>query len=262
MVEGKVSGVAALALTGVGAVCVGVMFVTDVPEPMDVIFVGEESDPKSVDGSISPSLVVESACLVEILNPLGVSFTPVEIHVCDLEIGPEMAGGVAASKLVLDWILHILHQEVDGCVFVEVILVLVEELQRFRPQVLHRLLCIIQTDDESVDLVVHLHELEDVVVDVAEVVCVRFEPPVVLELSHSRVVEKVDAVIPAHVVVGDLVCICDVLLLQDLHFLLLLFCVDPVGLVPDLRLDLFEIDLRGGHGGHSFDEVWLEVAVV
>lgn len=75
-------------------------------------------------------------------------------------------------------------------------------------------------------------------------------------------VEEVDAVVPAHVVVGDFVCIGNVLLLENLHLALLLRRVDPVWLVPFLGLDLLKIDLGGGHLSDSVDEVVLEVAVV
>ena len=262
MLVGEEPRLAAVALARVRAICVRVVFVADVPEPMDVVFVGKESHAKGVHWGIAPSLVVESACLVQMLGPLCVWLASIKVHVCDFEVGPEVAGGVAAGELCLHWVLHVFHEEVDGGILIEVVFVLVEELERFWPQGGHCFLCVVQADDEAVDLVVHLHEFEDVIVDVAKIVCVGFKSPVVLKLPHSRVVEEVDAVVPAHVVVGDFVCVRDVLLLEDLHLALLLGRVDPVWLVPVLGLDFLEVDLGGGHFGDSVDEVFLEFAVV
>ena len=81
---------------------------TDIVEEMNLLLLGKECCANTVNGRISPSLrkpsvsmircsttsasshlVVEAALLVEEVEELGVSLTPPEIEVADLEVTPD-----------------------------------------------------------------------------------------------------------------------------------------------------------------------------
>lgn len=62
------------------------MTVSNIVKPMDLRLVGEKSGTNRVYRSVSPSLIVEAALFVEIIEELGVRLRPPEVQVSDLEV--------------------------------------------------------------------------------------------------------------------------------------------------------------------------------
>lgn len=91
-----------------------------------------------------------------------------------------------------------------------------EKLGRLRPESGNRGGGIVEVDREAVRLVVVLHEAEDVVVDVAKEVHLGLDAPVVLCIGQGGMLVKQTTVPAAHLMVGHLVGILNVVLLEDL----------------------------------------------
>lgn len=62
-----------------------------------------------------------------------------------------------------------------------------------------------------------LHVPENVIVDVAEEVDMGLDTPVVLHVSHSRVLVEQPTVPAAHLVIGQLAAVLDAFFLEDLR---------------------------------------------
>ena len=99
-----------------------------------------------------------------------------------------------------------------------------------------------------------LHEVEDVVVDVAEEAHFRLHPPVVAVLGERGVLVKESAVPPAHLVVGEQVGVLHVLLFEEIGRFFEEVHVDPGGDFPVFFRDDLVPDLgRGLSGGAHFE---------
>lgn len=197
--------------------------------PVDLALIREHAERDRVHGGVAPALVEEAAGAVEVLEVLLVLAAAPEVHVADLEVGPEVAGAVAVGEQVVLLAALAVGEPVHGVVLVQVLRVVVagQELERLRPQRRHALRAVVQIDGEAVRLVVVLHPAEDVVVNVAEEVDVRLDAPVPAVVLEGRVLVEHAAIPAAHLVVGYLVGVLDVLLLQHLDRLMEEVHVDP-----------------------------------
>ena len=63
--------------------------ITHVLEEMHLGLVRQQRRCDGVHGCVAPSLIVEPACFVEIVEEIGVRLGPPEIHVGDFEVGPD-----------------------------------------------------------------------------------------------------------------------------------------------------------------------------
>lgn len=105
-------------------------------------------------------------------------------------------------------------------VLVLVLRMVCKEFARLGPQGRNGLGRIVKVDCEAVGLVVIVHVAEYVIINVAEKVYFGLDAPVVLGVGEGRMFVEETAVPAAHLVVGNLVGILDVLLLEDLDRLL------------------------------------------
>ena len=176
---------------------------------------------------VPPSLVEEAAGAIQVVEVVLVSLAAPEVHVADLEVAPEVAGRVALRLAVVLRAALGVDEPLPRVLFVQVLRVRGHELLRFGPEGGDALGRVEEVDGKAVGLVVVLHVLEDVVVDVAEEVHVGLHAPVPPRVLQRRVVVEQAAVPPAHLVVGHLVAVLDVLLLQDLRGLVEEGFVDP-----------------------------------
>ena len=60
--------------------------------PVDVGGIGEKTNAKGVDGSITPAFVEESASTIQVLEVRLVLFAAEEVEIADFKVGPEVAG--------------------------------------------------------------------------------------------------------------------------------------------------------------------------
>ena len=63
--------------------------VSDIIEEMNLVFPCEERGSDRVYRRVTPSLVVESALLVEILEELAICFTAPEVQIANFEVTPD-----------------------------------------------------------------------------------------------------------------------------------------------------------------------------
>lgn len=152
-------------------------------------------------GGISPTLVKETACTVQVVEVVLIFATPPEAHVTNFKVAPEMTRRIAISLVVVIGPPGLVHQPVHGIVFMHVGRVRGKELGGLGPQGGDRVGGIVEIDRETVRLVVVLHEAEDVVINVAKEVHLGLNPPVVLRVGQRRVLVEETAVPAAHLVV-------------------------------------------------------------
>lgn len=199
---------------------------------MDVGGIGEKTNAEGVDGSITPALVEESTGAIQVLEVRLVLFAAEEVEITDLEVRPEVAGGVSIRGLGVLGTSHVIRNPLPHVVVAEVRRVGGEESLGFGPKGRDTLRCVVQVDGEAVGLVAILHVTEHIVVDIAEELDIGFDAPVVAVVFEGRVFVEHAAVPATHLVVGDLGAILDVLFLQKLCRLAEEVHIDPFWDVP------------------------------
>jgi hypothetical protein len=63
--------------------------ISNIVKPVDLGFIGEERSTDRMDGSVSPSFVVESTLFVEEFEEVHISLRPPEVEVSNFEVGPD-----------------------------------------------------------------------------------------------------------------------------------------------------------------------------
>lgn len=154
---------------------------------MDFARVLEQSQRDRVHGSISPSLIKEPSCAIQMLEILLVCFAPPEFHVGNLEIAPEVARRVALGLHVMLRPPNAVLQPLARIVLTLVFRVRGQEFERLGPEIGYALGGIIQVDGEAVRFVAIGHVAEHVVVHVAEEVDLGLHAPVIARVGQGRV---------------------------------------------------------------------------
>jgi hypothetical protein len=264
---GETARHASLALVRVGAVEEGDVLVSDIAEPVekkasvsstthmcasaikhlpvDLALILKQTESNAVYGSITPSLVEETAGSVQVVKVVLVRLAAPKVHVANLKVAPEVAGRVSVGIEVVAGAASLIGDPVQRVVRVKIIRVLGNELDRLGPQRRDRLGGIVEVDGEAVRLVVVVHITEHVVVNVAEKVDVGLNAPIVLRVVQSRVLVEQATVPSTHLVVRDLVGVLDAVLLEDLDRLLVKVVVDPRRDLPVLVWDKLYSDAMG-----------------
>jgi hypothetical protein len=185
-------------------------------------------------GSIAPALVEEATRFVEMVEELAVLRAPPEAQVANLKVGPEVAGRVAMRNTrVLRSFLAIL-QPSPRAILMDVALVVLQELERLRPQCANRFGAVMDIDVPPIRFVVVLHPSEDIVVDITEEVYVGLDAPVVLHVCEGGVLAEEAAVPAAHLVVRGFVHVLHLLRGKEVYGFVVEVHVDPRGYVPVL----------------------------
>ena len=131
-----------------------------------------------------------------------VRLAPPKLHVCNLEITPEMACTISVRLFVMLWPGFTVNQPLHCVVLVKELWVRSEKFDRLGPERRYRLGRVVQIDVETVGFVVIFHVSEDIVVDVAEELDFWFNAPVVTDVFQCRMMVE-HATIPAtHLMVG------------------------------------------------------------
>jgi hypothetical protein len=121
---------------------------------------------------------------------------------------------------------------------------------------------LVQAEDEAVLFLVAGHELERVVVDVAEHLDAGLDAPVPLVVEHQGVAEEEARLVAAHVAVADGVAVDDLLLLHFVAHTGGLVLVDPLGEGPVLLGDPAVLCLARDEGGGDALEFVVKVIVI
>lgn len=154
---------------------------------MDFARILEQSQRDRMYGSVSPSLVKEPPCAIQMLEIFPVCFAPPEFHVGNLEIAPEMTRRVALGLDVMLRPPNAVLQPLARIVLALVFQVRGQELERLGPEIGYALGGIVQVDGEAVRFVAVGHVAEHVVVNVAEEVDFGLHAPVIARVGQSRV---------------------------------------------------------------------------
>jgi len=128
---------------------------------------------------VAPSLVVEPAFAIEVLEVLRVRLAAPEVEVPDFEVGPEVAFVVSITVVIRD--------ETERVIFGHKLRIRFHEFFRSIPERRDRLDVLIEGQSKSVELVIILHEQERVVVHVAIEVDSRFYTPLIVEVFEKLV---------------------------------------------------------------------------
>ncbi len=120
----------------------------------------------------------------------------------------------------------------------------------------------IQTERETVFLLLLGHELEGVVVDVAVQFDAGLDTPVPLIVKHQWVAEEEAGFVAAHVSVADGIAVDDLLLLHLLTHLGSLVLVNPLWERPVLLGNLAILGFTGHEGSCHFLELVVEFLVI
>lgn len=159
-------------------------------------------------------------------------------------------------------VTSVVTQEGHGVVGVDMLWMVFDEFLCAFPQGGNGLDVFIQTQNEAVLFAIVLHELERIVVDVAEQFNTGFNAPVVLELMQQRVSKKEARFESAHVSVADGITIDDLPSAHILSDLLCLFLVNPRGEGPVLGGDLAIVSLARNQRSGDLDERLIKWFVV
>ncbi len=127
---------------------------------------------------------------------------PPKVHIANLEVAPKVTGGVPICLLVVRRASVVFLEPAHGIVGMQVFGVLCNELLHRRPQQRDALWRVVDIDHEPIRLVVVGHVVEDIVVNVAEEMNIRFHAPVVAEVLQRRVMVEEARVPTAHFVVA------------------------------------------------------------
>ena len=193
--------------------------VPDILEEVHLVAIQQQARRDRMHRRVTPPLVEEAAVFVQRLEEIRVCLRPEPVQTADLEVRPEVAMVVAVPLVVAEP----RHTVVLGDVLRE----LAHEFLRRVPDRGDGLDVFVQTQHETVLLLVLRHEAERIEVDVAEYLHARLHPPVPLVILQQRLPVKEPRFEAAHVPVADRVAVDDLLLGHLFADLLGFFLVDP-----------------------------------
>lgn len=168
---------------------------------MNFALVLKQAKTDTVDGSIAPSLVEEAARSIQVIEVVLVRFASPKVHIRNLKVAPEMTCRVALSPLVMRWASFRVGKPVESIVGMEVLRVISEEPDRFRPQSGQCFGFIVQRNGEAIRLVVILHVSKNVVVDIAKEMNFGLDAPIPLGVLKSRMLVEETSVPSAHLMI-------------------------------------------------------------
>jgi hypothetical protein len=173
----------------------GHVVVSNIVEEVDFFLLKQETGGNGVHWSITPSLVKESTILVKGIEIVRISLGSQPVKVANLKVGPHVAVIVGVSTVITE-IRH-------GVTLGNVLRMVLHKLLDTVPKRWNGLNVFVQAEHEGVLLAVISHELEGVVVDVAEKLDAWLHTPVPLVVQHQWLLEEEPGLETAHVSVAD-----------------------------------------------------------
>lgn len=180
---------------------------------MDFALVLKETEGDAVHWRVAPSLIEEAARTIEVLEVVLIRLRAPEVHVADLKIAPEMAGGKALSAGIVTRSPFIVLDPFLRAVVMDVLWMFGQELLRLRPDRRHCLWKIVQIDGEAVCFVVVVHVPKNVVIHIAEEMYVWLDSPIVANIFQRRMSVEKSRVPTTHLMVRHLRSVLDLVLL-------------------------------------------------
>ena len=223
-----------------------IMLIPYISEKMHLLPPRKHRHTKRMDRRIPIPLIVEPTSPVQPLEIRLVRLPLEKLEAADLEIAEELTV-IVAHPLVL------VNQIANASIRMDILGVRLKKRLRLVPQARKAARVVQDEHVKPVDLVVILHELEDIVLYVAEEMHVRLDAPVVLEgVGDEERVPVEEAGVPAaHVAVGEEVALADADRVQVREAVVVAFLVDPGGVRvrPVRDGDELVVGLAGGEGG-------------
>lgn len=155
----------------VRAIAKDTVLISNIAEPMNLLISRKEAQRNTMYGSVTPAFVEKIARLIEIVKVVPICLRAPEIQVADFEIAPEMACAVAMGGLgvvgtqdrIREPVVRVLvrAEGVAGMFF--------EEGRCCRPEGGYGFGVIVDIYSETIGFVILGHELENVVLDIAEI---------------------------------------------------------------------------------------------
>ena len=176
---------------------IDIMLVANVAEPPLAVLRQEHGNAEGMDGRVTEPFIEEATAAVEPVEIRLVAVGAEEIQGSDLEVGEELAVIVVTASSAVG-----VKQPIEVSVRVDEFRMCVDEGAGAGPERREGAGVVEDVHVEAVFEIVVAHEAEDVIVDVAEEVDVRFDAPVPVEVAEAGVLVEEARVPAAHVPVG------------------------------------------------------------
>lgn len=194
------------------------MIIRNIIKEVNLLLLQHQSSSNTMHRSITPSLVEESSVLIQGVEVVRVCLASEPVEVADLEVRPHVAVVVGLTAVV--------GNEVHGVVRGDVLRVVLHEILDTVPERWNSLNVLVQRKHERVLLAVVPHELESIIVDIAEQLHARLHTPIPLIVKHQLLLEEETRLKAAHMAVRNRVAINDLALLHILTDLLSLLLIN------------------------------------
>lgn len=164
-----------ITFVAVRAVAKDTVLISNIAEPMNLFISRKEAQRNAVHGCVTPAFVEEIARSIKIVEVVSICLRAPEIQVADFEIAPEMAGAITIGGFCVAGTRDRIREPVER-VFIRaegVAGMFFEEGRCYRPEGGYRFGVIVDIYSETVGFVMFGHELENVVLNVAEIPVVQ-----------------------------------------------------------------------------------------
>ena len=244
--------------------------VGNILEEVNLFLLEKKTSSNRVDRSITPSLVEETAVLVKRLEEIEVRLAAEPGQATNLKVGPLENVSFRSSKylkLTYEMALvvvftAIVTEEAHRVALSNVLGVVLHELLGASPESGNGVDVLVERKNETVLLVVLVHDAERIVVNVAEELDGRLNTPVVFVVHHELLSEEETGLESAHVTVADRVTVDDLALMHILTDLAGLLLVNPLGEGPVLLGNQTIVSLTRAERSGNFLELLIERLVV
>ena len=194
------------------------MIIRNVIKKMNLLLLQHQSSSNRVHRSITPSLVEESSVLIQGVEVVGVCLASEPVEIADLEVRPHVAVVVCLAAVV--------GEEVHGVSRCDVLRVVLHELLDAVPEGWDSLNVLVKRQHERVLLAVVSHELESIIVDIAEQFHARLHTPIPLIVEHQLLLKEEARLKATHMAIRYRITIDDLPLLHILTDLLRLLLIN------------------------------------
>jgi hypothetical protein len=211
------------------------MVVCNVVEEVNLVLVQQQACSDGMHGCIPPAFIEKATIVIKGVEVVGVGWATEPIEITDFKVRPlvfvsigNKIGEPAYEVAMIVRVTAIITQEGHGIVLCDVLGMLFHEFFHAIPERRNRLDVLVQTQHETVLLLVLGHVAERIVVDIAKHLDARLDAPIPFVAVHDRMLEEKARLITAHVSVADGVAVDDLALRHILTNLAGLFLVDEL----------------------------------
>jgi hypothetical protein len=151
-------------------------------EEVNLLLLKEKTSSNRVDRRITPSLIEETTILIERLEEIEVRLAAKPGQATNFKVGPEMALVVVLTAIVTE--------EAHGVTLSDVLGVVLHELLGAGPESRNGVNVLVEGENETVLLVVLVHDAEGIVVNVAEELDGGLDTPIIFVVHHELLSEE------------------------------------------------------------------------